>query len=433
MPQYLSPGVYVEEVPSGNAPIAGASTSTPGFVGFVDDAVAMPVIPGRFELDDTGALKKDSDGNPIPVHFTVAPAMTPVLVTSWAQFKNSFGDFQDLGLGKTPTAADLTAAEPKRLRNAALAHAVFGFFDNGGSRAWVVRVGGTAGADDAAVATAVAGKVTAALNALGAVDEIALIAVPGVTDGATQKLIYQHCESMGDRFAILDGPNARPGTMTPDGFGGGARGTSNYAAIYYPWIQVMDPSTGGKRMVAPSGHIAGLYARVDGEKGVHKAPANEVVRGAVGLADRVSKAEQDGLNPAGYNMIREFNGNIKVWGARTLGGDANTEWKYVNVRRVFLYLRKSIDSGTHWTVFEPNTPALWQKIVRNVNAFLTNVWRAGALFGSTAPEAFFVRCDATTNPPELRDLGQVVTEIGVAVVRPAEFVIFRISQWQPGA
>ena len=136
-----------------------------------------------------------------------------------------------------------------------------------------------------------------------------------------------------------------------------------------------------------------------------------------------------GLNPDGINALRQFNGNIRVWGARTIGGDVNTEWKYINVRRLFLFLRESIDQGTQWVVFEPNTPDLWAKITRNVTAFLTTVWRAGALFGATPQEAFYVRCNAETNPPETRELGQVVTEIGVAVVRPAEFVIFRISQW----
>ena len=425
MPQYLSPGVYVEEVPSSNAPIAGASTSTAGFVGYVSNDVRMPVQPGKVQSPAAAPTADNPDGT--LVRFTVSPAGTPVLVTSWEQFKNSFGDFQmavvppknapDAVTTDYTTNAAKYAARPEL--NNDLAHAVYGFFNNGGTRAWVVRT-------DAAVAST---SLDAALGKLRAIDEIALVAVPGVTDPGLQKQVYQYCESMGDRFAILDGPSARPGTMTPDGFGQGDRGTSNYAAIYYPWIQVNDPATGGKVMVAPSGHVAGLFARVDGEKGVHKAPANEVVRGALALADRVSKAEQDGLNPFGYNMIREFGGNIKVWGARTLGGDANTEWKYINVRRTFLYLRKSIDNGTQWAVFEPNTPALWQKIVRNVSAFLTNVWRAGALFGATAAEAFYVKCDATTNPPELRELGQVVTEIGVSVVRPAEFVIFRISQW----
>ena len=179
----------------------------------------------------------------------------------------------------------------------------------------------------------------------------------------------------------------------------------------------------------PSGHVAGIYARVDTNRGVHKAPANEVVLGALGLKYNVSKATQDGLNPDGINCIRELNGNIRVWGARTIGGDANGEWRYVNVRRLFLFLRESIDEGTQWVVFEPNTPDLWSKITRNITAFLTNVWRAGALFGNTPQEAFYVKCDAETNPPEVRDAGQVVTEIGVAVVKPAEFVIFKISQW----
>ena len=170
---------------------------------------------------------------------------------------------------------------------------------------------------------------------------------------------------------------------------------------------------------------------MDTNRGVFKAPANEPILGALGLKYQISKAQQDGLNPQGVNCIRDLNGNIRVWGARTLGGDANGEWKYINVRRTFLFLRESIDEGLQWAVFEPNDPKLWAKITRNVTAFLTNVWRDGALFGNTPQEAFYVKCDAETNPPALRDLGQVVTEIGVAVVRPAEFVIFRISQW-PG-
>ncbi len=185
--------------------------------------------------------------------------------------------------------------------------------------------------------------------------------------------------------------------------------------------------------VPPSGHIAGIYARVDTQRGVHKAPANEPVLGALAVSQQISRADQDGLNPKGVNCIRSLNDNILVWGARTIGGDANADLKYINVRRTLLFLRESIDEGTQWVVFEPNTPALWQKLTRNITAFLTNVWRAGALFGTTQQEAFYVKCDAETNPPELRDLGQVVTEIGVAIVRPAEFVIFRISQFSaPG-
>jgi phage tail sheath protein FI len=211
---------------------------------------------------------------------------------------------------------------------------------------------------------------------------------------------------------------------------------SDFAAFYFPWIRVFDPATKiqtptgtGLQFVPPSGHIAGVYARVDTQRGVHKAPANEPILGALGLKYNISKSLQDGLNPQGVNCIRDLNGNIRVWGARTIGGNANADLKYINVRRTLLFLRESIDEGTQWVVFEPNEPGLWQKITRNVSAFLTNVWRSGALFGTTPQEAFFVKCDAETNPASLREVGQVVTEIGVAIVRPAEFVIFRISQF----
>jgi phage tail sheath protein FI len=401
MPQYLSPGVYVEEVPSAMQPIAGVGTSTAGFIGQVTDNVTMPPRPGQFQTDAQGNLVLDTDSNPISLRYTVAPAGEPQLVTSWEGFKNRFGDFQ--------------------LGNKVLAHAVYGFFNNGGTRCWIARVTG-----DVTTAGAGVQPVRDALAKFAAIDEIALVAVPGATDAAIQQEVIDHCVNAGDRFAILDGQITT--TLTPAAIQGSV-GDSDYAALYFPRIEVFDPVSGGRDFVPPSGHMAGIYARVDSLRGVHKAPANEVVRGALGLEARLSKADQDGLNPDGINVIRDLNGNINVWGARTLGGDANGEWKYINVRRLFLFLRESIDEGTQWVVFEPNTSSLWAKIVRNVTAFLTNVWRSGALFGATPQEAFYVRCDADTNPPDVRDLGQVVTEIGVAVVKPAEFVIFRISQW----
>ncbi|HEX6904112.1 MAG TPA: phage tail sheath subtilisin-like domain-containing protein [Thermoanaerobaculia bacterium] len=407
MPQYLAPGVYVEEVKSAVQPIAGVSTSTAGFIGHVANDVKMPPQPGKFQVDASGNLVLDTEGNPVPVPYTLAPAGEPQLVTSWERFKTLFGDFQKKD-------DDATAS------NKVLAHAVYGFFNNGGSRCWVTRL-----AEDLS-ASNFPTKVTDALAKFAAIDEISLVAVPGSTDDAVQDAVVSHCKNTSDRFAILDGEVTN--TLTPAAIKGGAK-NSDYAALYFPRIQVFDPVTEGPIDVHPSGHIAGIYARVDTERGVHKAPANEVVRGALGLAVRLSKADQDGLNPAGINCIRDLNGSITVWGARTLGGDANLEWKYVSTRRLFLFLRESIDEGTQWVVFEPNDQSLWAKITRNITAFLTNVWRSGALFGATPQEAFYVRCDATTNPPEVRDLGQVVTEIGVAVVKPAEFVIFRISQW----
>jgi hypothetical protein len=341
------------------------------------------------------------------------------LCTNFTEFKKFFGDFS------------------ANAGQANLVHAVYGFFNNGGSRCYVARLAPDTEAGDKPTLASV-------LESFEAIDEIAIVAAPGFTDKNSRDAIITHCsQRTKDRFAILDSPRDVGTGDTPDlmlfdpnNANTVAPPYSDYAAVYFPWIQVFDPATqaadptgDGMRYVPPSGHVAGVYARVDNERGVHKAPANETVLGALGLRYSLSKSQQDGLNPRGINCIRAMNGNIRVWGARTSGGDANADLKYVNVRRTLIYLRESIEEGTQWVVFEPNTPALWQKITRNVTAFLTNVWRSGALFGTTTAEAFYVKCDAETNPPELREVGQVVTEVGVAIVRPAEFVIFRISQF----
>lgn len=245
---------------------------------------------------------------------------------------------------------------------------------------------------------------------------------------AVQTLIIGHCERMGDRVAILDSPpNMNPQQikkwrMDTAGF------DSSYAALYYPWIQVMDPVKNAPILVPPCGHMAGVWARSDNTRGVHKAPANEVVRGATGLAVNVTKGEQDTLNPNGINCIRAFPGmGIRVWGARTLS--SNPSWRYLNVRRLFNYVEKSIERGTQWVVFEPNDPFLWMRVKRDVSSFLGTVWGQGALFGATPDQAFYVKCDEELNPAPIRDLGQLIIEIGMCPVKPAEFVIFRISQW----
>ncbi len=415
MPTYLSPGVYVEEVPSAIKPIAGVSTSTAGFIGLVPDRIRQ-LAPDP-AADAPGATKFVDFALP-------AAAKTPALITSWAQFIRRFGDLT--GDPVAPAAAE-AKKQPLAIDEGhrRLAHAVYGFFDNGGSRCYVARLTDVVELD-------------AALAAFATIDEIALVAAPGMTDASTRDKLVAHCTALGDRFAILDGPPTAPelNALTQTGANGLAPKRSDFAAWYFPWIEVFDPATRlqdrqgeGRLAVPPSGHIAGIYARVDTQRGVHKAPANEAIRGALGLTQALSRADQDGLNPAGVNCLRLLNGTFLVWGGRTVGGDANGDVKYINVRRTLLFLRESIDEGTQWVVFEPNTPDLWQKITRNVSAFLTNVWRSGALFGETAQEAFYVKCDAETNPPELRELGQVVTEVGVAIVRPAEFVIFRISQF----
>ncbi|MFF0433570.1 phage tail sheath family protein [Streptomyces sp. NPDC004327] len=278
---------------------------------------------------------------------------------------------------------------------------------------------------------------------LEAYDEISMVAVPdlmaayqqGLIDAeqvkAVQLGLIAHCELMGDRMAILDPPPALNARDVRKWRQESAGYDSRYAAVYYPWIKSFDPSTGQTRTVPPSGHMAGVWARNDAERGVHKAPANEIVRGAVDLELQITRGEQDLLNPIGVNCIRAFPGRgIRVWGARTLASDP--AWRYLNVRRYFNYLEESILVGTQWVVFEPNDASLWARIRRNVSSFLVNEWRQGALFGQRAEDAFYVKCDEETNPPESVDLGRVVCEIGIAPVKPAEFVVFRLAQFQGG-
>lgn len=475
---YSSPGVYVEEIASASAPIVGVGTSVAAFIGTInadaltstntgnlstrsvgskespvklnkvksrlknyslpsDDypVVTVPNSYGFFvdgnavDLAEEDPITNDETDKSATVKFkdfvtseakitgyyqvqipaTAAKASSDIsdianageikLCTNFTEFKKFFGDF-------------LLPSGDTQGQNT-LAHAVYGFFRNGGTRCYVAWI-----AKDS--------DVSGVLEDFEAIDEIAIVAAPGNLD--LRNNIKDHCEKMGDRIAVLDSEAEIDLSNTEDTkklkpF------NSNYAALYFPWIQVYDPASKSNIYLPPSGHIAGIYARVDGQRGVHKAPANETILGALDLKYNLSKTKQSGLNPDGINCIRKLNGNIRVWGARTLGGNANTEFKYVNIRRQFCYLRDSIDKGTQWTVFEPNDAELWAKIRRNVRAFLVNEWRNGALFGTTPQEAFYVKCDAETNPPEARELGQVVTEIGVAVIQPAEFVIFRVSQW----
>lgn len=247
---------------------------------------------------------------------------------------------------------------------------------------------------------------------------------------AVQRAMIDHCERNQNRIAILDPlPDLNPQQVKrwrehTTNF------DSSYAAMYYPWMKINGPE-GKPILIPPSGLVAGIYARTDVERGVHKAPANEVVRGAMDPAIQITKSEQDILNPIGVNCIRSFAGmGLRVWGARTLASDAR--WRYVSVRRLFNYVEKSVEQGTQWAVFEPNDDDLWAKLRRDITAFLTIVWRSGALFGKTVDEAFYVKCDAELNPPEVRDLGMVYVEIGIAPVKPAEFVILRFGQFAGG-
>lgn len=513
MPNYLSPGVYVNEVEAGTRPIEGVGTAVAAFVGLASKG----------------------------------PDNQPTLVSNWTQFSETFGDF---------------------IPGSYLAHAVYGYFLNGGGNCYVVRIGADGAREEkpkqqapkavTAAPTAELGgyRLTAKSNAanpkpvsveiadaggenpsedqfkivvtvegkppevwdnvttkrgpnnaatkvsaeskivtieevatggalvkpdkgtiqlvqpepepepptadeliaddyvgdaadrtgfsgLEAVDEVTMVAVPdlmaayeqGSIDAETLKAVQlaaiAHCELMGDRVAIIDPPPNLNAQQIKDWRMDGGGFDSKFAALYWPWVKVFDPSTGTNRFVPPSGHMAGVWARNDDTRGVHKAPANEVVRGVTSLQTQITKTEQELLNPIGVNCIRTFPGRgIRVWGARTLSSDA--EWRYLNVRRLFNYLEESILQGTQWAVFEPNDPALWARIRRTISAFLTNEWRKGALFGVNPEQAFFVKCDAETNPAEGIDAGQVVCQIGVAPVKPAEFVIFQLSQFSGG-
>jgi phage tail sheath protein FI len=288
---------------------------------------------------------------------------------------------------------------------------------------------------------------SAALDTLRDIEDVNLLVIP---DAATtdyqniQNAMIDHCLLKGDRFAILD---SRPGSP-PTGNGsveeqrGNVQADRGFAALYYPWLQIPDPTwkpspanmTPATMLIPPSGAMAGVYARVDQAIGVHKAPANVDVQGVVGLERKLSDRQQGPLNLEGIDVLRIFpgSGQVTVWGARTTGDPNITDWIYVNVRRLMIYIEQSIEVGIRWAVFEPNNLALWQKLKRTLNEFLTRVWRDGALFGATADQAFYVRIDEALNPPSTRALGRLYIEIGVAPVRPAEFIIVRIGLWDGG-
>jgi phage tail sheath protein FI len=507
MPTYLTPGVYVEEVSSGNKPIEGVATAVAAFVG---------LLPG-------------------------GPINKPMRISNWTQFSNIYTDPQHPENGPF-------------MEGSYTAHAVYGYFQNGGSIAWIIRVGSERGAPAAqaglpaatdkdvealrvlALGSAsepvkvevseepagegkdggdqtykvvvssgteseeydgvsmkkgrnyVATKINAASKLIkieetgaalpdvrvapgsytlsvpsvavekvkasdfegdvatrrgmgnaSALDEVTMLVMPDIVslngDGSQmrdlQGKMIAHAELMGDRMAILDTPDALIAQDVLEWRMNTAGYDSKMAALYWPWIEVMDPLTGRPMRIPPSGHVAGVWARTDEDRGVHKAPANEVIRGANGLAFQLTHAEQGELNRNGINCIRAFPGRgIRIWGARTLSSDP--EWRYVNVRRLFNFIAESIMLGTQWSVFEPNDERLWGKLGTNVGSFLTRVHRSGALSGASPAEAFYVKCDAETNPPEIVEAGQVVCEIGIAPVKPAEFVIFRLSQFTGG-
>ncbi len=390
MPNYATPGVYIQEVSTGSKPISMVGTQTAAFIGVAPDKLAN--------------LNK------------------AIACNNWSQFIREF--VGDSGGSDTN-----------------LSMAVFAFFNNGGTRCYVVN-----NPENDTIAGNAAQRT--GLCAFDVIDEIAMVAAPGYFDTVSHTALIDHCEKLKDRIAILDSPaevtnidqlktvasissGGKKADEVKTGTGLRPKNTS-YAAFYFPWLLIQAPLSRKKKILAapPSGFMAGIYARTDANRGVHKAPANESVNGALGLSYVVTSGEQGELNTRGINCIRSFQTTgIKIWGARTL---EDGEWKYINVRRLFMMIEESISESTRWVVFEPNDESLWKSIIRDVSAFLTLLWRDGALQGSTPEQAFFVKCDAEINTQAVIDAGRLEIEIGIAPVKPAEFIVFKIGQWAGG-
>jgi phage tail sheath protein FI len=462
--EYYTPGVYVEEVSSGFKPITGVPTSIAGFIGETQ----------------IGELNK------------------PEMITSWSQYFDKYIGYvvkEKVSPRGTPVLDRNNKPEMESIPKDVLTKldwGVYSFFNNGGLKCYVVSVAHVNNADNSqeieklkkdkeALEEALKEKKDAKkqgdLKALEAkleklaepttsnitkeiigndggpgnrtgiecfkdIDEISLLVAPGITDSSVIEKVLTYCEAF-NIFAIIDAPQKLEElpnfnqALTPD-FKGlsnlSGKLASKQAAVYFPWVKTYDKRTDSVVSVAPSGFIAGIYARVDKERGVHKAPANEVVRLAKDLEYNISDVEQETLNQNGINCIRNFSDiGIRVWGARTTITVADPEWKYVNVRRLFNMVEKSLVVNSKWAVFEPNNAFLWKKLKRNVTAFLTRLHKSGALAGSTSKEAFFVKCDATNNTQDDIDAGIVTIEVGIAPVKPAEFIVFRVSQKSPVA
>ena len=520
MPEYLSPGVYVEEISTGPVPIEGVSTSTAAMLGatergpeypklitswlqfqrwyggyipeisylayavqgFFDNGgqrVFISRIVGNGAVANTGAVDtltmfasgRGLWGNNILVKVDNAsnqlstdpedPNNFRVFVMYYKTLPTPFVDPTDPAQAANPDRREPDVLEvfDRVSVQAGASNNVITVMNSSSRLVKVVPVVGpltrpgnqapqafgSGGADGATIAEGdfsgntdpIPGPVAPDQDLLGrgrglagiaSIDEVSILLAPDeVRFGANSQLslnVINQCEILKDRFAVVSvvQGQADPAPIQPPQ-------DTSYAAFYYPWIRVFDPSINDTRLVPVSGHVAGIYARVDIERGVHKAPANEVIRGARDLEFPVPKGIQDILNPRGVNCARDFRTDgrgIRMWGARTMS--SNGEWKYINVRRLFLFVEESIDEGTQWVVFEPNDEPLWARVRRSITNFLISVWRSGALMGVTQEEAFFVKCDRTTMTQDDIDNGRLICYIGIAPVKPAEFVIFRISQ-----
>lgn len=391
MAEIRTPGVYVQQVDSLSRPLQAPGTGVAGFVGIAGDA------------------NKDKN--------------IAVPINSWSQyqlhFRSNGGDATHLDYG------------------------VYGFFAAGGRRCYVANIG-----KDGKVAGD--GDNGGGIQAFDTYDEIAIVAAPGFTDAASQKALADHAQNCEDRFAIFDCPESvdnvdfltktatatrAPAAADGDGEGGGSRRRqpsrlgpprTSYGAAYYPWL-ILPPIFGEKENVSvpPSGHMAGIYARNDARRGVHCPPANYVMPTAIGLTARITREQQGLLNDEGINCIREFANGPTVWGARTRSQDP--QWRYINVRRLYLNIRETLQDGFAWAVFSPNDEFTRNSLAFSCRAFLKRQWMNGALVGETPEQAFFVRCDDENNPPETVEAGILNVDIGIRPVQTTEFIVFRFG------
>ncbi|HYS11228.1 MAG TPA: phage tail sheath C-terminal domain-containing protein [Myxococcales bacterium] len=379
---YKSPGVHIESAGDRYLPLERVETGVTAFLGVTDQG----------------------------------PRHQPTRIGSFEQYEKVFG------------AAD-----------SHMTHALRGFFDNGGRSAYVVNVAPGSGLDpmpDDFIGQQ--GIEPRGLMALERIDDVDLVVAPDLMYHyrrsvgfqqpahvlAVQRAMVDHCERLHERFCLLD---PLPGHGLQDAIAWRAHFDSSHASFYFPYIKVR------KRQdvlaeVPPSGHIAGLIAQTDRQEGVHRAPANQALQGLVDVAQRLRKRDRDVAFDRRVNTLASFPGRgIRIWGARTLSSDP--AFVQINVRRLFILVRRSVEKYAQWVVFEPNEPTLWKKIIRSVDVFLGDLWKEGALVGATQDEAYYVKCDEETNPPEARDAGELVCEIGISPVKPAEFIVVRIHQW----
>ena len=486
MPEYIRPGVYIEEIALRGRAIEGASTSIAGFVGETERGPTRPTLVTSWfaytrrygGFIDRVPFNRPHHYLPYAVRGFFENGGTKLVVariaggsaeTAAAAFSGAWGSARlratgagawgnnvrvevKAGPGGSDTFQiqvayfdtlemfDNLSADPSRpdFAQAVVNHAsdlveIIGC--SGLPSAVDAAVGYLAGGVDAPTVIEdylgeMAGNPPSGLASLTAIEDVSIMAVPDevVIDGLAEALVLA-CEARRDRFAVTSEPHASRDAALIRPIR-----DSSWGAVYYPWLHVAASDTTQVKAVPATGHICGIYARVDVERGVHKAPANEVVRGTIAagtgnarLSHLVTTAEQDILNPRGVNVIRDFGSprGVRVWGARTMSVDA--EWKYINVRRFFIYLEQSIDQGLQWVVFEPNTEATWLRVRQGVENFLTRVWRDGALLGSRPNDAFFVKCDRTTMTQDDIDTGRLVGLAGVAPIRPAEFVLLRFQ------